>query len=58
MIINGGNENNKTNIVLVVKSLATLMFMLVQLQASHLFHKIHSNALPLEDVILGGNENL
>ena len=34
------------------------MAMLVQLPSSHLFHKIHYNALPLEEMVLGGNENL
>ena len=33
------------------------MVMLVQLQSSHFVHKIHSNALPLAEVILSGNEN-
>ena len=28
------------------------------LQSSHFLHKIHSNVLPLGEVVLGGNENL
>ena len=32
--------------------------MLVQLQVFHFIHKIHSNALPLGDVVLGSNGNL
>ena len=47
----------KTSVILVEKSLA-LMVMLVQLQSSHFLYKFHSNALPLGDMVLGGNENL
>ena len=36
--------------------LTTLITILVQLQSSYFLHKIHSNALPLGDVILGGME--
>ena len=38
--------------------MATLMDMLIQLQSSHFLHKIHSNALPLAEVVLRGNGNL
>ena len=34
------------------------MLMLVQLQSSHFLHKIHSNSLPLGDVVLSGTEKL
>ena len=45
-------------IYFIEKSLATLIAMLVQLQSSHFLYKFHSNALLLEDVVFGGNENL
>ena len=48
----------ETSVILVEESLATLMAMLVQLQSSHFLHKFQSNALPLGEVVLGGNENL
>ena len=34
------------------------MAMLVQLQSSNFLRKIHSNALPFEEIVLGGNGNL
>ena len=48
----------KTSVILVEKSLATLMAILIQLQSSHFFTKFHSNALLLGKVVLGGSENL
>ena len=51
----------KTSVILVENFfgyLITLIGMLVQLQSSHFVHKIHSNALPLGDIVLGGNKNL
>ena len=49
----------KTSIILVEKSLATLINILVQLQLSYFLFKIHSNALlPLGKVVLDGNGNL
>ena len=48
----------KTSVILVEKSLGYLDSHACQLQSSHFLHKIHSNALPLEEVVLGGNENL
>ena len=48
----------KTSVFLVENSLATLMVMLMHHQSSHFNHKIHSNALPLREVVIGGNGNL
>ena len=48
----------KISVILIEKSLATLMAMLVQFQSSYFFHKFHSNALPLKEALLSGNENL
>ena len=42
----------KTSVILVEKSIACLMVMLVQLQSSRVFfHKFHSNVLPIEEVV-------
>ena len=48
----------KISVILIEKSLATLMVMLVQLRSSHFLCKFHSNALPSEDLVLSGNGNL
>ena len=51
----------KISVILVEKSHGFLddhAYPIVQLQSSHLIHKIHSNLLSLGDVVLGGNRNL
>ena len=58
MVINSGNENDKQVYFWLKNFLVTLMVMLVQLQSSHFLHKIHSNALLLEEEVLSGNGNL
>ena len=48
----------KISVILVEKSLTTLMVMLVLLQSSHFLHNFHINALALGEVVLGGNGKL
>ena len=55
----GGNKrtNGNEKLVWLKNLLITLMAMFVQLQLFHFLHKIHSNALLLGEVVLGGNRS-
>ena len=46
------------SVILVRTSLENLMSILIVFQQSHFLYKIHSNALPLKHVVLGGKEKL
>ena len=52
------NDNEKVSIILVGISLGKLIIMLILFQQSQCLLKIHSNALPFENVVLCGNEKL
>lgn len=58
----GGNKSCqwewKTSVIWLKNLLTILMVILDNLQLSHFVHKIHSNALPMREVVLRGNENL
>ena len=48
----------KDSAILEGKSIKSFMAILVLLQSSHFHYKIYSNALLIEDVVLGGNGKL
>ena len=57
MVINDGSGNEKF-VILVVKSHLYFDGHAYPIRLSHFHHKIYFNALPLGDVVLGGNGNL
>ena len=55
---NGGNSSGKLIYFWKEYFLTNLMVIVILFQQSHFVHKINSNLLPFEHVVLGANEKL